>query len=116
MSRAKARDSIVRKFTNYRTRHLKLDGISEVTQNEIESRKIAASALVDWKTLSNGRAHFKRKNLSNIIARREELLKEDPGLGQVGAFQKAYKELWNAADQDRYEREASDENDLSVFE
>ena len=116
MTPAKARKSIVRKFTNYRTRHLKPNGISETANQETESRKLAASALVDWKTLSNGRALFKRRNYANIITRRGQLMKEDPKLCQLGAFQKAYRELWQAADQDYYEREASNENDLSIFE
>ena len=116
MTLAKAREGIMRKFTNYRGRHLKSDGISDTAQQEFESRKLAAAALVDWKTLSRGRALFKRRNYSAIITRREELMKEDPKLCQLGAFQKAFKERWQAADQEYYEREASDENDLSIFE
>jgi hypothetical protein len=116
MTLAKARESIVRKFTNYRTRHLKPDEPSVSAQQDLESRKVAASALFDLKTASKGRNHFKRKNYPDIIRRRDQLLKDDPKQSQVGAFQKASKEMWQAADQGYWEREASEENDLSIFE
>jgi hypothetical protein len=116
MTLAKARESIVRKFTNYRTRHHKPDDPPLSSQQELESRKIAASALFDLKTVSKGRNHFKRKKYADIIRRRDQLLKEDPKLSQVGAFQKAFKELWQATDQDYWEQRASEGNDLSIFE
>jgi hypothetical protein len=116
MTLAKARESIVRKFTNYRTRHHKPDETPSSTQQEMESRKIAASALFDLKTVTKGRNRFKRKKYSDIIRRRDELMKEDPKLSQVGAFQKSFKELWQEADQDYWEQEASQEKDLSIFE
>jgi hypothetical protein len=114
---SKARESLIRKFTNYRSRHLKVDGGgNEVAQQEIESRKLMAAALVDWKSLTKGRTQFKRKNYATILQRRDQLMSEDPKLCQLGAFQKAFKELWHAADQDFWEQQASDENDLSIFE
>ena len=98
MNLAKACDTIVRKFTSYRSRHLKADTTSGAEQREIDALKLAASALVDWKSLTKGRALFKRRNYTEIIRRRDAIMKEDPRISQLGAFQKASKELWQEAD------------------
>jgi hypothetical protein len=114
MSRTEARIAIVRKFTNYRTRNSKAP---DDTQVLLEAMKVAASALFDLKSITKGRTLFKRKRYVEIIRRRDEIMLNDPLISQLGAFQKANKELWQEADQEHWEREASLEfNDDSIFE
>jgi hypothetical protein len=79
--------------------------------------KIAVSALFDLKSITKGRSLFKRKKYVEIIRRQDDIMMNDPLASQLGAFQKASKELWQEADQDKWERDASlEHNEDSIFE
>jgi G3E family GTPase len=116
---AAARESIVRKFTNYRNQKLRSETCSCGNSNStregdehsklVESMKLAASALIDMKTFSKGRNLFKVKQWDEIVRRRGDIMKEDPSMPKVSAYQKALKELWFAADQDWWEAQAAGE-------
>jgi hypothetical protein len=69
--------------------------------------KLAAVALVDMKTFSKGRDLFKRRKASEILIRRDEIMLANPEISQVGAYQKALKQLWSDADQDWWDVQAS---------
>jgi hypothetical protein len=106
MSYANAKDTIVRKFTNYRANRKRLND----ERNEIaEALKKCAAALFDAKSFSKGRLLFKRRMLNEINAKRDELLRESPNMSKVGAFQKAWKTLWSETNQDYWDSEAISE-------
>jgi CHASE3 domain sensor protein len=110
--RVRAREAIVRKFTNYRNRNKAKDQ----SQESIETMKETAAAFLDIRASTQGRSHFKRRKFTAILARRDQILEEDPGLPQVAAFQKAFKEMWNEADQEFWEEQASSVRDESISE
>lgn len=105
MTQASAMDALVRKFTNYRNTRKR--GLDEVQISIIENLKIAAAAIVDLKTYSKGKTLFKMRKSAEILARRDELVEENQDLSQVGAYQKALKELWVSADQEFWEAQAA---------
>jgi hypothetical protein len=110
MTLASARESIIQKFTNYRNVILRRAQISNQTKQEnselLDAMKLAASALVDMKTFNKGRSLFKQRKESEILARRDELMNIDESLSQVGAYQKALKQLWATVDQDWWDAQA----------
>ena len=89
MTIEEARNTIIRKFTNYRNKVER--NAKKVSTNDdiIEAMKSAAYALIDLRTVSNGKNLFRRKHHEMIISRRDTLMKEDPSLPQVAAYQKA---------------------------
>lgn len=107
-----ARATIIRKFTNHRNHDLA--GIEKISDVKMyNALKEAATALVDFKAFSKGKALFKQRNMEAIISRRNDLyntaLAEELDLPLVAAFQKALKQLWNSADQDYWDQQAVDE-------
>jgi hypothetical protein len=103
MTISTARETIVRKFTNYRN-NFKRNMEDRLTDRHLyDSMKEAASALVDLKTYSKGRNLYKRRNRDVILTKRDEILSETPELTKIGAFQKAMKHLWGSADQGYWE-------------
>ena len=110
MTHGMAIDALVRKFTNYRgsrKKAVELEGVDG------DSMKLAASALFDLKSFSGGRNTFKRRNQSEIMARRDAIMKELPEISKVGAYQKAFKQLWSSTDQEYWEAQAtSDASDI----
>ena len=109
MDVASARDSIVRKFTNYRSNRKKPDASLE--QEMIDALKTAATALVDFKTYSKGKNLFKRRMSSEIMARRDEIIQANSDIPLIAAYQKALKQLWAECDQDYWEAQAVGEAD-----
>lgn len=105
MTHATAMDALVRKFTNYRNTRKR--GTDETHTAHIEALKSAAAAIVDLKSYSKGRNLFKMQHNTEILAKRDELLEENPSLSQVGAYQKALKELWLSTDQEFWEAQAA---------
>jgi hypothetical protein len=98
-------DTIIRKFTNYRnSRKRQMEGGTA----EIEIMKVAAAALVDLKSFSKGRSLFRRERREEILARRSEILENDPKATPVGAYQVSLKELWEAANQKYWEQRAAE--------
>lgn len=77
--------------------------------------KQAASALVDLRTYSKGRQLFKKRNQKEIAELRDEMLRNDPSLKSIGAFQKALKTLWNDANQEYWEEQSIGEAE-DIFE
>ena len=73
---------------------------------ENEGLKALAAALVDLKTFSRGRGCFKKHNHQDICTRRDEILSAKPGTSYIGAYQTSFKELWDKADQDYWEKQA----------
>ena len=110
--RSRAREAIVRKFTNYRNRNRSKDQSNEA----VEAMKDAAAALLDLKTSSKGRSLFKRRKFTEILDRRDQILESDPQIPAVAAFQKAYKQMWTDADQEYWEAQAEVVDDDSVQE
>lgn len=114
MTSASARDSIVRKFTNYRNTRKKLiadphGGIHSCECAEIaEGLKTSASAIFDLKSFTKGRSLFKERKNDEILDRRDQIMEEEPSLPQIAAYQKALKQLWVEADQDWWEAQAVD--------
>jgi hypothetical protein len=100
-----ARNTIVRKFTNYRMNWKKVSDDHEVA----EALKKCAMVLFDARTFSKGRILFKRRKNTEINNKRDEILRENPDISRVGAFQKAWKILWADADQEYWEELASRE-------
>jgi hypothetical protein len=112
MTRTDAKESIVRKFTNYRNnRKEKPDD----RHTEIEALKNVASALLDLRSFSKGKALFKKQKKREILERKALLMADDPTIPPIGAFQKATKQLWDEADQDRWEAQAGSDAD-EIFE
>jgi hypothetical protein len=68
--------------------------------------KEAAKALVDLKTFSKGRNLFKKRKHIEVIAKRDELISNNPEISKIGAYQKALKQLWANADQEFWEAQA----------
>src|ERR1700754_4306499 len=109
MTSTTALDALVRKFTNYRnTRKRYTD---DARESDKEAMKASAIALVDLKTYSKGRNLFKMRNNAEILEKRDILMLKNPKLSQVGAYQKALKELWSEADQESWEAQASSDAD-----
>jgi len=106
MTLATAKDTIARKFTNYRNNY-KRKHENRLTDNDLyEAMKHAGSALVDLKSYSKGRNLFKKRHLDEISALRDDIVRNTPGISRVGAFQKALKTLWSKADQQHWETQA----------
>ena len=78
--------------------------------------RAAANALVDFTTFSKGRALFRKKNKAEIETRRNMLLADDPRITHIGAYQRSLKELWEGADQDRWEDEAAVGEGKDIYE
>jgi hypothetical protein len=103
-----ARDTIVRKFTNYRNK-MRRGGDDTATRELSEDLKRAADALVNLKSFSKGKSLFKRTLNTEILSKRDEILQDNPSLTRIGAFQKALKLLWASANQDYWEAQACGE-------
>lgn len=102
-----ARDMIVRKFTNYRNHMKRIQKTDSASADDlIESMKRAASALVDLKSYSKGKALFKKKTHTKIAVLRDSLLRNNPNLSRLGAYQKALKQKWSEADHEYWEVKA----------
>ena len=117
MTLGMAKETIVRKFTNYRNKIKRSNLDTEtVSQRElIDSSNSAATALIDFQKVNRGKDCFKKQMHGKIALLRDKLMSEDPSLSKVGAYQRALKMLWSEADQDVWEAKAGDEvND--VFE
>jgi hypothetical protein len=72
---------------------------------------------MDIKSYSKGRNLFKQRKHSEIVTRKTEILLSGEVSSSVGAYQKAWKELWAEADQAKYEEEARDMHEGNgVFE
>jgi hypothetical protein len=92
MTTASAREAIIRKFTNYRKLNLKGESPGQTT--EAAAMTLAANALADLRSYSKGQSVFKIRKHDDIRARRDEILRSDPSLAQIGAYSKAVKQLW----------------------
>ena len=107
MSLALAKDTIVRKFTNYRNK-LKRDNAKFTSTHEMmKTIQVSADALVDFKSSITGKDIFKRKRHQEIVTMRDILLEEDSSLSPASSFQKAFEQLWAKANQDYWEEQAS---------
>jgi len=115
MTLAIARETIIRKFTNYRNAK-KRSSETRLTETDLyDAMKQAASALVDLKTFSKGRSLFKKNHFPQITTLRDTIVRETPSISRVGAFQKAMKVLWDGADQEYWETRAVGESE-DIFE
>lgn len=117
MDVATARDTIIRKFTNYRGDLLRKEARTNPDLDahaEMEAMKQAAAALIDMKSFSKGRSLFRKRKEDEIMALRDQIQAIEH-IPQVAAFQKAWKSLWNEADQDYWETQAVGELE-DVFE
>ena len=89
MSLATARETIIRKFTNYRN-SFKRNSENRLTDTDLyAAMKQAASALVDLKSYSKGKNSFKKHKREEISTLRDRIMRESPGISRIGAFQKA---------------------------
>jgi len=111
MSLATARETIVRKFTNYRNKHKDEDEGSARHQETMEKMEASAAVLVDFRSYSKGKRLFRKRMYDDIVAKRELLQEQDPSLCQIAAFQKALKSMWDNADQDYWETQAAGDPD-----
>lgn len=112
MDLAKARKTIVRKFTNERNRAK--DKHLEDSSKRDSALRAAAAAMVDYTAYSKGKSLFRRVKNDLIVERRNEIINEAGGMVKMpvaAAHQKALKELWNEADQEYWESGAIDEVD-----
>ena len=112
MTRADARVTLLRKFTNDRRQRLSNTGDDGSPDNH---GHVAAAALFDFKNYSKGKSLFKSRHEKQIRERKLQLLKENSALGSIGAYQRAVKELWAAEDEQYWEREAETGRD-DIFE
>lgn len=110
-----ARTTILKRFTNHRNHDMAIAKVSSDSKLQL-ALKEAATALVDYKAFSKGKALFKKRNSEALIARRnalysETLLQDDESvhLPLVACYQKALKEMWNECDQQHWEAQAADE-------
>jgi hypothetical protein len=115
MTLASAREAIIRKFTNYRNTYKRNQDERVTDRDTFDAMKLAASALVDLKTFTKGRNLFKKRNHTDILAKRDQIMGENPAISQVGAYQKALKLLWSEADQPFWEAQALGEAE-DIFE
>ena len=112
-----AKETIVRKFTNYRNKIRRTLGNEEA----ISSREMAdafaqaAAALVDLQKVKQGKSCFKTAMHMEICLRRDQIMADVPNMSKVGAYQKALKELWSTADQEEWESKAA-ESIEDIFE
>jgi hypothetical protein len=82
---------------------------------ELEAIMNAAAVLMDIKSYSKGRDLFKQRKHSEIVTRKTEILLSGVVSSPVGAYQRAWKELWAEADQDAWEKMAKDQG-KGIFE
>jgi hypothetical protein len=115
MTIATAREAIVRKFTNYRNTYRRNQEERLTDRDLQDTMRLAASALLDLKTFSKGKSLFKRRKNSDILAKRDEIMLDDPVISKVGAYQRALKLLWNGAEQEVWEAQAAGEAE-DIFE
>jgi len=107
MTIACAKETIVRKFTNYRNKHKNEDEDLLRHHEMSEKMLVAAAALVDLKAYSKGKRLFRKRMYDGIAASRDTLLKHNSNLSHIGAFQKALKQMWDAEDHDYWEAQAA---------
>ena len=74
MSLATARETIVRKFTNYRNKYKNEEGDPSLNLDVSEKMQDAASALVDLKAYGKGKRMFRRHMLDDINARKDAIV------------------------------------------
>lgn len=110
---AAARKCIIRKFTNYRNKHQTESALKEGMSDAklYEAMKKAATSLLDYRTFTKGKSLFAKQNESTIMARRDDIFKNEnkDGLPLIACYQKALKESWLVADRDHWENLAIDQ-------
>lgn len=133
MNLAEARKILVRKFTNYRNRAIEEESKGVNDRHFYNALRDAAAALVDFQTMSKAKGLFRRERHTEITKRRDELFAEqskeadsddsdeeggatDEKLPLIACYQRAVKELWEAEDQDYWERRSVGEpEDISAY-
>lgn len=115
MTLKEARSIIVRKFTNYRNKLERNSKGNATNEDVIEAMKVAASAIIDYRSYGKGRQLFRRKKHVEILALRDTLMKDDSSLPQIAAYQKAHKQLWEKEEQDSWNEKALGEPE-DIFE
>ena len=108
-----ARDTIVRKFTNYRNHHKQVESRRS---NQTVALKEAGEKLADLKTYNRGKRLFKAKHQDAIDARRIELLASNPTMLPIVAYQKALKVLWANEDEAYWDSLAETEFKDEIYE
>ena len=106
MTLAVAKETIIRKFTNYRNNYKRKHEHRLTEVDLYEAMRQAGSALVDLKSYSKGRNLFKKRHFDEISTLRDDIVRKTPGISRVGAFQKALKTLWSNTDQQHWEAQA----------
>lgn len=108
------RESIMRKFTNYRTRNRNTGDQGPEPKCKWDKQELlerAANAIIDMKSFTKGKSLFKRRKHAEILEKRDLILSKTPGCSQIGAYQKSLSMLWSDADQEWWENRASSEKD-----
>jgi hypothetical protein len=97
MTRANARSTLLKRFTNYRrTRRVAPadEGESAGEESELKAAKVASDGLWDIKTFSNGKSAFVESKQDDIVTLRDDIVTKT-GLRPITAYQKAVKTLWD---------------------
>jgi hypothetical protein len=98
-----AKDAILRKLANYRYARSEAPDVDE----KVAAYRKTASALADFKSYHTGKSLFKVDMHDQIIELRDKIRKEKSQISAIGAYQMAFKQLWEQEDQHSWDELAS---------
>jgi hypothetical protein len=114
MTVTEARETIIRKYTNYRNSELRSIGFDAgFNRSDFEKYKESAEAITAFRTFSKGKALFAEQNKDEINKKRDEIYLDSNGtVPMIAAYQKALKLLWTEAEQSTWEIAAKDRSKI----
>lgn len=103
MSYEDAKEAILKKLANYK--YTKSEAPD--TDEKLAAYRKTAAALADFKAHRTGRDLFKAEMHDQIIELRNKIKIEKSQISAIGAYQMAFKQLWEQEDQDAWDELAA---------